>query len=165
MKIRSLRHDGAVHRVWENAVPALSQNGYLIPTDTPVREGNGRMWSSHYPVIAQFWPRAFFQVFLLLKVDRVDYYCNIITPITRTKTDIWFIDLDYDVLVMDGQVSLVDEDEFQCRKTHYPMEWIAGALAAKAFVLQMARGQYGPFSPAIAIGWRDWLSRKENISK
>lgn len=157
MRIRSLRYQGKPHRTWEHAVPRLEQSAWLIPQNTPVREADGSVWSSDYPVIAYFWPGAFFQVTVLLKADRTDYYCNIITPVTETLTDLWFIDLDLDVLVMNGDVSLVDEEEFRLRKPFYPEEWVRGAIEAKSFVLQMAKERSGPFAPAIADGWRDLL--------
>ncbi len=158
MKLRSLRYDGTFHRLWDNTISLPDPNAYLIQRGMPVLEADGRVWSSDYPVVALFWPGSFFQMFMLLKTDRTDYYCNIITPIVQTPTDIWFVDLDYDVLVMDGQVSLVDEDDFLSRKDFYPNEWVDGAQAAKKLVLNMAREQIGPFSPAIAKGWRDWLA-------
>lgn len=152
-----MRFQGMPHRTWERVIRLPLQIAYFIPPFSPVREANGRSWSSDYPVIAYFWPDVFFQVTVLLKANRTDYYCNIITPVTQTMSDIWFIDLDLDVLVMDEEVSLVDEEEFELRKQFYPDEWVRGALEAKSLLLHMAEKQIGPFAPAIAEGWREWI--------
>jgi uncharacterized protein len=157
MKIRSLRYQGNPHRTWERVIPLHEHPAFYIPPNSPVRDADGKLWSSDYPVIAYFWPSVFFQVTILLKANQTDYYCNVITPVTRTKTDIWFIDLDLDVLLMNGEVSLVDEEEFRMRSRFYPDAWIKGATRAKSFLLQMANDRSGFFAPAIADGWRDWL--------
>src|SRR5579875_181423 len=156
MNFYSLYADGTRHRTWRNAIQAPDKNAYLITPGTPVLESNGQTWSSDYPVIAFFSQDVYFQVFLLLKADSAEYYCNIITPVTETQQDIWFIDLAIDVLVNKTEIQVVDEDEFEQRCLEYRREWIYRAVEAKEQVVQLAKKEWGPFHPATVERWRDW---------
>lgn len=159
MRLVSIHADGSPHRTHLHACPTAQRFVYIIPPNTPVLEADGEQWSSAYPVVAFFWPQVHFQVFMLLKSRRTDYYCNIILPPVCTRQEVTFVDLDLDVLVLDGQVELVDKQEFGIRKAAYKPVWITQAEAAAQELLRAARCQWGPFLPATAQRWRVYVEQ------
>ncbi|WP_206832109.1 DUF402 domain-containing protein [Alicyclobacillus fructus] len=157
MRLISLKPDGSLHRVWRAAEPGRF-GGWWIPPGTPVEDAGGA-WSSPYPVAALVWPRAWFQVFLLLKLDRTDYYVNICTP-PCLGADIVWIDLDLDVRVEAGRAWLADEDEFVHRSRMYPPAWRAAAQQAAEDVQKAVQLGAHPFRPSFAQALRaEWAMR------
>jgi uncharacterized protein len=156
MKLQSLRGDGRIHRIWTKAYATDEPWAFTIPANTPVQESDGSEWSSPYPVVALFWPGAYYQVFMLLKEDTTDYYCNVIAPLRYVADEqtVVFTDLDLDVRVTATGVEVLDEDEYEVRKASYPPCWCEGAMRAKAELVALATQQRGPFSPATANRWR-----------
>ncbi|MFD1678194.1 DUF402 domain-containing protein [Alicyclobacillus fodiniaquatilis] len=161
MNLISLHADGGAHRIWTQASKTSVAHTYLVPPGAPVIEASGEQWSSDFPVVIWFWPSAYFQVCMLLKEDRTDYYCNIITP-ALFGTEVVFVDLDLDVLINDGETLVVDRDEFEVRKYAYPADWIERAEAATAWLVRAAEKQWGPFQPATARVWREIAKRMSN---
>ncbi|WP_198852241.1 DUF402 domain-containing protein [Alicyclobacillus sp. SO9] len=144
--------------------PTDSPWAFWIPAFSPVVEAAGETWSSSYPVMALFWPQRYYQVFLLLKEEGTEYYCNVITPPVynaRTRT-VEFRDLDLDVVMMGGKLWVADEDEFYSRSPSYPRTWIKAAEDAKQQLLQGAAGRQGPFSVQTAQRWRTWIGARNS---
>ncbi|MDI9259750.1 DUF402 domain-containing protein [Alicyclobacillus sendaiensis] len=157
MRLVSLRPDGGRHRTWLNAEPGRF-GGWWIPPGTPVLDEGGT-WSSPYPVAALAWPRAWFQVFVLLKADATDYYVNICTPPCLGADVVW-IDLDLDVRVEGGRVWVADEDEFQVRSEAYPPAWRTAAQQTVRAVQDAATFGAHPFRPSFADALRaEWALR------
>ncbi|WDL98675.1 DUF402 domain-containing protein [Alicyclobacillus sp. ALC3] len=148
----STHWNGTAHRVWQRAEPYLDAWSFLIEAGDSVLEADGRVWSSPYPVVAWFWPEAFYQVFLLQKDSGAEYYCNVITPpqYDGLTHSVQFCDLDIDVRVDVGGVRVVDEDEFAQRRVNYPSSLVAAALAARDTLVTLANARQGPFSAAAA---------------
>jgi protein associated with RNAse G/E len=143
--------------VWSSAQTTPEPWAFYIGPGQPVIEGNGSSWHSDYPVVALFWPDRYYQVFLLLKREGPEYYCNVITPpfYDGRAGEVRFIDLDLDVYV-DSDVRLLDEDEFERRRGKYPVEWAERATEAAAELVRLAERRAGPFQPAVAQWWRAW---------
>lgn len=161
IKLISLRANGFLHRVWRRAEETPDPWSFLIRPGQPVEEADGKTWSSPYPVVALFWPGAYYQVFLLLKENSTDYYCNVMAPVRYQAEDgaAVFTDLDIDVVVFGNRVEVVDMEEFAVRKADYPEVWQREALQAKDELVRMASSQAGPFAPATANWWRAyWMS-------
>ncbi|GMA57876.1 hypothetical protein C7445_10931 [Alicyclobacillus sacchari] len=154
MRLISLRYDGQLHRVWQRMEPGSLPGSYRIPAGAAVQERDGTTWSSDYPVVALFWPKVFYQVFVLLKPDVTDYYANVITPAIFGSDLVVFIDLDLDVRIENDAVSLVDVDEFTRRSHLYPQSWRNEAVAAAKQLVAMAKRGIGPFRPALAAALR-----------
>ncbi|WP_206916280.1 DUF402 domain-containing protein [Alicyclobacillus suci] len=157
MNIISIHADGAPHRRWTGVWPTASPGAYIVPPGALVHEASGRTWASDYPVVAFFWPKVYFQVFMLLKENVTDYYCNMITPAFIAR-DVIYIDLDLDVTVMDGQIDLLDEQEFRARQFAYPAAWRSAVQQASQWLVQQAHAKTGIFHPATGERWRIWLS-------
>ena len=147
-----------MHRVWESVLPTKDPWAFWIPPESNVKEASGRIWHSDYPVVGIFWPQRFYQVFLLLKETGAGYYCNVITPprYNAEANAVEFVDLDLDVLKMDGKVWVADEEEFAARSPSYPQCWIPEAQGAKGQLLREAIAQTGPFSLRTAEKWKKW---------
>lgn len=160
----SKRADGSQHRVWRGAWPTPDAWAWYLPPHAPVEEASGKVWSSPYPVIALFWPQTFYQVFLLLKENTTEYYCNMIAPVEYKSDEgvISFIDLDLDVMVTGTNVTLLDADEFEQRKALYPAAWQKQAESASRLLVRLGEEKKGVFKPAIADGWRAWVSKTIN---
>ncbi|CAM3977078.1 DUF402 domain-containing protein [Alicyclobacillus pomorum] len=148
-----------MHRIWPEVYATDEPWAFFIPANTPVQEEDGRQWSSPYPVVALFWPKAYYQVFILLKPQATEYYCNVIAPLCYLvdRQTVVFTDLDVDVMVTATGVEVLDEDEYEVRKGSYPPRWCAGVMDAKAELVALAKQQRGPFSPATANRWRAYV--------
>lgn len=135
---------------------------FLIPAGSPVVEANGSTWSSPYPVVAMFWPRRFYQVFLLLKSDTTEYYCNVIRPPVYHPNghQVIFHDLELDVYVSDDGVEVRDTEEFALSKEAYPDELIAGALAGADELVVLGSERRGPFSGTVNQFWRQFVETR-----
>jgi len=158
MKIISWHGNGDRHRTWTDVQLTAEPNTWWIPQNRAVYEANGHTWSSPYDVLAWFPAGKYYQVFILLKPQATEYYCNVIAPVDFAKyegTDIEFIDLDIDVFVTKDSVAVLDEAEFEARKAAYQPEWITGVYAARAELVDLAEAGVGVFSPASAMRWRD----------
>lgn len=153
MRLVSLHADGCPHRIWTGVHTTPVPGAYVVPRNAPVHESNGTSWTSDYPVVAFFWPKLYYQVFMLLKKERTDYYANIILP-PLFGPNVYFVDLDLDVTVVSGRVELQDELEFMERQSSYPISWIHEAHRAAQRVVQLATSGEGPFRPATASQWR-----------
>ncbi|SIT02760.1 DUF402 domain-containing protein [Alicyclobacillus vulcanalis] len=157
MRLISLRPDGSRHRVWSSVEPGRF-GGWWVPPGTPVLDAGGA-WSSPYPVAALAWPRAWFQVFVLLKPDRTDYYVNICTP-PALGADVVWIDLDLDVRLEAGRLWIADEEEFLRRRDTYPPAWRAAAEHTVLAVERAMRSGAYPFRPSFAEALRaEWAAR------
>jgi protein associated with RNAse G/E len=159
VRLVSFKSAGRVHRTWTKAVETNSPWAFYIHQGWAVREANGTTWSSEYPVIALFWPEAFYQVFLLLKSSGTEYYCNLISPIEWHPEcrELRFVDLDLDLYVDRDGPRRLDEDEFRLNLHAYPEDWIRGVTEAIGILEQMATSRMGPFSLDTDATWRSFV--------
>jgi len=146
---------------------------FVIPAGELVQEASGVTWFSDYPVVALFWPQRYYQVFVLLKATTTEYYCNIIAPpqyepnLPNSRKDdlsaVTFFDLDLDLYVKMAEgkpkVDQLDVAEFEHRQSGYSREWILGALAGNDELVRLAQTSSGPFAPATAFWWREYVKR------
>ncbi len=139
--IESVRYDGAPHRTWTDAwllpparVPVEPSAGSAgsafcgepawrlrVLAGTPVREADGREWSSDYDVDACFYPDHG-QIFVLYKESGTEFYCNLCLPphVDVANKRICYVDMDLDVFVpASGAPALLDESEFRVNQSIY----------------------------------------------
>lgn len=156
IQLVSTHFDQSPHRIWTETFATSDPWAFVIPPCSPVREADGRVWSSDFPVVALFWPGVYAQVMLLLKATGAEYYCNLITPpvYDAATPSVQFADLDLDVLVTPQNVRVADEDEFELRRPRYPTAIAEAAVAAKDDLVRQAGARRGPFSPATERRWR-----------
>ena len=164
MRFVSLRASGAVYRIWPEALPTPTRSAFLIPPGYPVVEADGRTWSNTFPVVAFFWPGLYYQVFLLLRAEQPAYYVNVITPMTRLRDVIYFIDLDLDVIVQHGVPMLVDEEEFAQRRGGYGAAQVTGAIRAVEQIFALVTRNQGVFSSECVSAWRHYAATATSVN-
>ena len=129
-RIKSFKHDGHLHRMWlQNwRVPdelLLAEHRaesmiVLINSQTPIRERDGKEWTSRIPSVTFFIPGEWYNVVSLLEEQGVRYYCNIASPPYVNDGVITYIDYDLDVIrTLDGSIQIVDQEEYEHHKISY----------------------------------------------
>lgn len=93
-----------------------------------------------------------------------DVYVDIVTPPTWTDTGVSMVDLDLDVVVTDGAVSVVDEEEFEANRLRYgyPADVVAAARRVTTEVVNAARHASPPFTPRAGGRWMAALADLED---
>ena len=80
--IHSYKHDGNIHRAWDEAVLLDDCGEYLVfgNDKTKVLESDGRSWRTKEPSILFFYKNSWYNVIGQLKADGIYYYCNMASP-------------------------------------------------------------------------------------
>ncbi|HLQ73655.1 MAG TPA: DUF402 domain-containing protein [Bacillota bacterium] len=151
IRILSNKHDGTMHRIWEENVVVLSDQSHIVAVNngTNVIERTGKEWRTTSLAIAYFYSAYYFNVICMYKSDGIHYYCNISSPFSYENKLLTYVDYDVDIIMNpDGDITLLDEDEFLINKKqyHYPEEILHDVEKNKEILLQWMKDQYGPFS-------------------
>lgn len=118
-EIHSYKHDGNIHRTWDEAVLLEINDNYLIfgNKKTKVTESDGRTWRTKEPAILYFFKDKWFNIIGQNKKDGIYYYCNIASPFTIEEETIKYIDYDLDLRVFpDGSFKVLDRGEYKYHK-------------------------------------------------
>ncbi len=126
-RIHSYKHDGSIHRSWDEAVLLEIHNDYLIFGNdrTVVQESDGRTWKTKEPAVLYFYRKKWFNIISQNKNDGIYYYCNLASPFIIEDGTIKYIDYDLDLRVFpDGSYKVLDKSEykFHKEKMHYSAE-------------------------------------------
>lgn len=117
--IHSYKHDGKIHRAWDEAVLLEINDDYLIfgNNKTKVTESDGRSWKTKEPAILYFYYKDWFNIIGQCKKDGVYYYCNIASPFIIEEDTIKYIDYDLDLRVFpNGSFKVLDRGEYKYHK-------------------------------------------------
>lgn len=117
--IHSYKHDGSIHRAWDEAVLLEEYDDYLVFGNerTRVIESDGRTWKTKEPAILFFYKDSWFNVIGQCKKDGIYYYCNIASPFIIEENTIKYIDYDLDLRVFPtGQYKVLDRMEYNYHK-------------------------------------------------
>lgn len=125
IQIHSYKHDGQIHRVWnETTVLKATKNIIIGANDqTLVTESDGRTWVTREPSICYFHAEKWFNIICMLREDGVYYYVNMSSPFVYNNQSLKYIDYDLDVKVFpDMGYLILDEDEYELHKRmmNYP---------------------------------------------
>ena len=158
IKIKSYKHNGQLHRVWENNFVLKGTKTIVIGANdkTKVIEGDGRTWITREPAIFYFHAQYWFNIISMMKEDGVHYYCNISSPFVYDKEALKYIDYDLDVKVFpDMTYHLLDEDEYESHKKlmKYPRALDAILNNNMDHLIRWIRQRKGPFSPDFVDTW------------
>ena len=118
-EIHSYKHNGCIHRAWDEAVLLEIHDDYLIFGNerTKVTESDGRMWRTKEPAILYFFKNSWFNIIGQYKKDGIYYYCNIASPYIIEDGVIKYIDYDLDLRVFpDGSFKVLDRGEYKYHK-------------------------------------------------
>lgn len=116
VQIHSYKHNGRIHRVWQETMVLKSTPKIMIGANdrTLVTESDGRTWLTREPSITYFHTELWFNIICMLREDGVYYYCNISSPYVFDHESIKYIDYDLDVKVFpDMTYTILDEDEYE----------------------------------------------------
>jgi len=115
IQIKSYKHDGHLHRVWESTIVLKGTEQVIIGANdkTLVVESDGRTWITREPAICYFHAKHWFNVIGMLRNDGIHYYCNVSSPYVYDTEAIKYIDYDLDIRVYpNGRIVILDQKEF-----------------------------------------------------
>ena len=119
LNIHSYKHNGKIHRSWDEALFIEESNGYAIFGNykTLVTEADGRVWKTKEPASMYFFKDNWFNIIGQLKENGIYYYCNIASPYIIEGKTIKYIDYDLDLRVFpDGSFKVLDRGEYSYHK-------------------------------------------------
>ena len=151
-EIHGYKHDGKIHRAWDEAVLLEIHDDYLIfgNEKTRVTESDGRTWRTKEPAVLYFFYNKWYNIIGQYKKDGIYYYCNIASPFIIEDETIKYIDYDLDLRVFpDGSFKVLDRGEYKYHKNimHYP-ETIDTILKAElTSLIDCARRKELAFAP------------------
>ncbi len=122
--IHGYKHDGKIHRSWDEAVLIEIHDDYLIFGNdrTKVTESDGRTWRTKEPAVLYFFYNSWYNIIGQYKKDGIYYYCNIASPFIIEEGTIKYIDYDLDLRVFpDGSFKVLDRGEYKYHRSlmHY----------------------------------------------
>lgn len=149
--IHSYKHDGSIHRAWDEAVLLDETEEYLVFGNerTKVIESDGRSWKTKEPAIMYFFKNNWYNVIGQYKKDGIYYYCNIASPFVIDQNTIKYIDYDLDLRVFpDGAFKVLDRGEYNYHKNkmNYSSELDTILKSELSNLIELARGKRGPFA-------------------
>lgn len=158
VKIKSYKHNGRLHRVWdENLILKGSSKGIIGANDrVNVIESNGSIWTTKEPAIFYFHTEYWFNVIGMLKDDGIHYYCNLSSPVLYEEQTLKYIDYDLDVRIFpDMTYLLLDEDEFEQNRhaMNYPNSLYNILFDQLEQLYHWIRQRKGPFAPGFVDQW------------
>ncbi|KUP08513.1 hypothetical protein Q73_02155 [Bacillus coahuilensis m2-6] len=166
VQIQSYKHDGKIHRIWEETTVLKATGNMIIGANdrTIVTESDGRTWVTREPAICYFHGEHWFNIICMIREDGIYYYCNLSSPFVYDHEAIKYIDYDLDVKVYpDGTYTLLDEDEYlaHSQQMGYP-EVIDHILKRNVDKLvRWIRQGKGPFAPDFIDVWYErYLSNR-----
>lgn len=158
IKIKSYKHNGQLHRVWERNIILKGTQSVVIGANDKalVTESDGRTWVTREPAISYFHSELWFNVIGMLRREGIHYYCNISSPFAYDDEALKYIDYDLDVRVYpDMTYHILDEDEYVLHKEwmHYPIAIDRILHEQLNLLLSWIRQRKGPFSPGFVDQW------------
>lgn len=118
-KIQCYKHNGKIHRSWDEAVVLDVKNEYIVfgNNRTTVTESQGTWWKTKEPAIMYFFKKEWFNIISQIKKDGIYYYCNIATPFIIEEGTIKYIDYDLDLRIFpNGDYKILDKLEYDYHK-------------------------------------------------
>ena len=118
-QIHSYKHDGKIHRAWDEAVLLEIHDNYLIfgNEKTKVTECDGRTWRTKEPAVLYFFYNDWYNIIGQYKKNGIYYYCNMASPFLIEENTIKYIDYDLDLRVFpDGSFKVLDRGEYKYHK-------------------------------------------------
>ena len=148
--IHCYKHDGNIHRTWDEAVLLEIHDDYLIfgNNRTKVIEADGRTWRTKEPAVMYFFKKQWFNIIGQYKDTGIYYYCNIASPYIIEEKTIKYIDYDLDLRVFpDGSFKVLDRGEYRYHKNlmHYSEELDRILKSELTDLIELARRKGGPF--------------------
>lgn len=158
IKIKSYKHDGSLHRVWDSStILQRGSSSWIIGNDRIlVRESDGNQWRTREPAICTFGKEQWFNTIGMLREDGVHYYCNIGSPYRWHDQSLQYIDYDLDVKVFpDMTYTILDEEEYEehRKQMNYPDTIMFEVKRGLEELLSLIHQKKGPFEVDYVERW------------
>ena len=162
VRIVYTKYDGRLH--WHQTMLYLGEDEHGVWLGAPA--GSTVRWGSEQPIVLEgpsaelIPPGRWWTATFNGEPAKTEIYCDISTPPEwPSENEVTMVDLDLDVLRLraDGQVLIVDEDEFAEHQVRYryPADVVTRAEQAAAWLHQAISAGVEPFGSR----YRDWLRR------
>lgn len=118
-QIQCYKHDGNVHRSWDEAIVLDVQKDYIVLANkkTLVTRAEGITWKTKEPAIMYYFKNRWYNVIAQMKKEGFSYYCNIATPYIIEEGTLKYIDYDLDLRIYpSGEYKILDKLEYQYHK-------------------------------------------------
>lgn len=122
VRIQSYKHDGSLHRTWDNVMILDVTDEYIATGSCASRvvECDGRIWYTKEPAVSVFFLKNWFNIIAMMRGHDVCYYCNIASPSLIDNTTIEYIDYDLDLkLFPDSTIVELDRKEYLLHREKY----------------------------------------------
>lgn len=122
IRIQSYKHDGSLHRTWDNMMVIDVQEDYIVTGSCASRvvENDGRIWYTKEPAVSIFFLHNWFNVIAMMRNGTVCYYCNIASPSLEDQNIVEYIDYDLDLkLFPDSTIMELDRKEYLYHREKY----------------------------------------------
>ncbi|MFA8440060.1 DUF402 domain-containing protein [Pueribacillus sp. YX66] len=160
IEIQSYKHNGTLHRVWEESIVLSASSKEIICGNDRifVTESDGRKWQTREPAICYFSAHHWFNVIGMIRDNGIYYYCNMGSPFTWDREALKYIDYDLDVKVFpDMTYEVLDEDEYEehAKLMEYPKVLDTILHNHLAEIKSWINQRKGPFAPTFIDNWYD----------
>lgn len=159
-KIHAYKHDGTLYRVWDDIVVLKETKDYYIfekDEATRVIEVGSKNWYTRERAILYFSKHSWFNIMVMIKPEKVVYYCNLATPPVIEMDTIKYIDYDLDVKYFSDtkDIVLLDLHEFKLHKKKYNYSfWLENKImSAKKEILHTIENKLTPFNEKFVERW------------
>lgn len=158
IEIQSYKHDGTLHRVWDETVVLHGSSEVVIGGNDKalVTESDGRQWRTREPAITYFSAKLWFNIICMIRNDGIHYYCNLGSPTTWDNEALKYIDYDLDIKVYPNMTyKLLDEDEYSLhkRRMNYPKKLDTILRHHVDELIEWIEERKGPFNPKFVDRW------------
>lgn len=158
IQIKSYKHNGGLHRVWDSSIVLKGTEKIVIGANdkTLVTESDGRSWITREPAICYFHAEHWFNIIGMLRADGIYYYCNISSPFLYEDNALKYIDYDLDLKVFpDMTYNILDEDEYEEHKIkmNYPKILDQILYDNIDHLKEWVHQRKGPFAPGFIDQW------------
>ena len=158
IQIHSYKHNGRIHRVWQETMVLKATKNVVIGANekTLVTESDGRTWLTREPSICYFHAEHWFNIICMLREDGVYYYCNVSSPFVYDNNSLKYIDYDLDVKVFpDMTFTLLDEDEYELHKKEMEYPEVIDKILKRNLtkLIGWIQQKRGPFAPDFIEVW------------
>lgn len=154
LTIHCYKHNGKLHRIWEEALVLDINDEMLICGNNKVKitEADGRMHRTNEPAIIFLNKKRWFHTTGQLKSNGLFYKCDIASPYLIDDGIIKYIDYDLDLRVFpDGGFRILDKNEYNYHRKlmNYPDEIDMILKKELSDLIAIKKKNEGPFEKAI----------------
>ena len=167
LQIHCYKHNGKIHRVWEDALIIEENEDYLICGNykTKVIEADGRSHYTKEPAIIFFYKKNWFNIIAQFKDFGLFYYCNIASPYIIDEGTIKYIDYDLDLRVFpDGGYRILDKNEYKYHKKIMGYSGELDIVLNKELerLINMKKSNEGPFDKNTINNYLNQFKKMKN---